>query len=467
VTPGFLSRYTWSEAALRVKASAGISNAGGGKVGRGFLSGLIWGAILSGSVLIIASNVADYTSLSLPKPEVEAVQMPEGSRFDENRPESQPSIPQTEDRPAGDVAPEPVPPQPPAPAAPLADTSSAAQPETSVPEPGLQAPAISAEPGMSVAQDDAVLPSPAAAPPTVPSADLAPVPEAEVEADAEAAPETGPSPVTDAPPAALPGAPPTLRLPVPEIENLAPGVTTDRLPRIGAGDTASVEAAPQQPAIERFAQPFLNDAGSPLMALVLLVTPDSPEPNGLAGFPVPLTLAIDPTVEDAAALGAAVRAAGHEVALLAPLPEGAAPSDVEVVFQSYLSTLPEAVAVLDTPDARLQESRPLATQVVDILAAPGLGMITYAKGLNAALQIADSADVPATLVFREFDDGARDAAAMKRFLDQGAFRASQDGKVVMIGVLRPETLTAVTEWALGNRAATVALAPVSATLTAR
>ncbi len=203
------------------------------------------------------------------------------------------------------------------------------------------------------------------------------------------------------------------------------------------------------------------------MALVLVVTPDSPDPAGLAGFPVPLTLGIDATLPNATAFGAATRDAGLEVAMMTPLPDGAAPSDVEVAFQAFLSALPEAVAVLDMPDGRLQDSRPLTSQVVEILAEPGMGLITYAKGLNSALQIADRADVPASLVFREFDDGTRDGAAMKRFLDQGAFRAAQDGKVVMVGQLRPETLTAVTEWALGNRAATVALAPVSAVLTAR
>ncbi len=205
---------------------------------RGFLSGLIWGAVVSGAILVVASKVADFTSLTQPTPDVEAVDLPEGSGFQQNRPESQPNVPQTETRPEGDASPAPVAPQAPTATAPVADTTPAPQPEASMPEAGLQAPVIGAESDIAVAREDAVLPTPAAAPPVVPSTDLAPVPESDVTPEAET------SPVTDIPPSTLPGAPQGLRLPVPEIENLAPGVSTDRLPRIGAADRGRAGCSP-------------------------------------------------------------------------------------------------------------------------------------------------------------------------------------------------------------------------------
>ena len=52
----------------------------------------------------------------------------------------------------------------------------------------------------------------------------------------------------------------------------------------------------------------------------------------------------------------------------------------------------------------------------------------------------------------------------KRFLDQAAFRSKQDGAVFLVAEARPETISAIAEWALGTRAAAVALAPVSAAL---
>ena len=91
-------------------------------------------------------------------------------------------------------------------------------------------------------------------------------------------------------------------------------------------------------------------------------------------------------------------------------------------------------------------------------------MITYSRGLNSAIQVAEREGVPAALVFREFDSNGQNGAAIKRFLDQAAFRAGQQVGVILVGHNRPETIKALLEWGLGNRANTVALAPVSAVL---
>ncbi len=297
-------------------------------------------------------------------------------------------------------------------------------------------------------------------------------PEAEEVAESD---ETGEAPEADDGPAAL-------RLPVPEIENLAPGasVLTDRLPRIGDGaattpdadaalDAPDAPAAPGAvPALTAYAIPFDAPEGTPLLSVLLLDPgPGRPDPQLLQDFPVPLTIGLDPTLPGAAEALAAYRRAGVEVAVLAPLPDGAAPADVEQAFQVYLKALPETVAVLDVPEARMQENRARAAQVAEILKATGHGMITFERGLNSGLQVVRAEGVAAEAVFREFDDGGRNVAAMKRFLDLGAFRAAQQDGVLMTGVMRPETLTALAEWTLGNRAASVTLAPASALLRSR
>ena len=56
---------------------------------------------------------------------------------------------------------------------------------------------------------------------------------------------------------------------------------------------------------------------------------------------------------------------------------------------------------------------------------------------------------------------------MRRFLDQAAFRAAQEeAGVIMMGRVRPDTISALLLWGLQDRASRVALAPVSAILKA-
>ena len=449
-------------------------------MGRGFLSGIIWGALVSLIVLVVASRFGGVMDLKLPAPEAEAVNVPAGSEFNQERPDAPPVLPATEGRPGSSETPAVGTPEP-APASPtLPETSPAATPETgAVDETGLGAPEVAVAPEIALGGDGdggggtaAAVPEQAVAQPAAPIVDVVPEPEtAALSPETGAAPEAAstPQPDVDAPPVTLPDAPQGLRLPVPEIENMAPGVTTDRLPRIGAApETPELDAGPDLatgPAISRNAVAFENTGNNPLVSLILIdVGADRLDIATLSDFPAPLSVAIDPTTPDAAEVMALYRAAGVEVVILTPLPEGASPADVEVAFQSFFSTVPEAVAVLDLPEALLQNSRPRAAQVVEILAETGHGLITYSKGLNAGLQIASSAGVPAATVFRDIVAGSDDAAMMKRFLDQGAFRAGQDGAVILVGEARAETLSALAEWLLGSRAASVTLAPVSAAI---
>ncbi len=227
----------------------------------------------------------------------------------------------------------------------------------------------------------------------------------------------------------------------------------------------SAEGENTPPAIERYSTPFEQTGDGPLLAIVLRDDPARrPGAEALSALPIPVTVAIDPMLEDAAEVAALYKAAGIEIALTADLPDTAQPSDVEVAFGVYLRNLPQTVAVMDRPDGALQESRPRAIQVVEILKETGHGLLTYEKGLNSGLQIAAQEDLAAATVFRAFDDGERNVSGMKRFLDQAAFQAGLAAPVIVEGVMRPETLQALSEWALGQRAGQVTIAPLSAAL---
>ncbi|MBE2278578.1 MAG: divergent polysaccharide deacetylase family protein, partial [Rhodobacteraceae bacterium] len=249
--------------------------------------------------------------------------------------------------------------------------------------------------------------------------------------------------------------------PVPALD----GGEASRLPAIGAAEDSA--AMPSDRPIDLYARPFDNPAGKPVYAVILI---DTGEPAldraALAALPFPVTFALDPLDPEAPARAAIYRAAGQEVVMLATgVPRGGTASDVAVAFQTMDQALPEAVAVMDLPERRFQADRPLAALVVPAVGDGGRGIVSWDEGLNAADQVARREDVPAALVFRALDGDDESAPVIRRYLDRAAFKAVQDGQVVVVGHTRPRTVAALTEWALEGRAGTVALAPVTAVLT--
>ncbi|ABD54798.1 divergent polysaccharide deacetylase family protein [Jannaschia sp. CCS1] len=220
------------------------------------------------------------------------------------------------------------------------------------------------------------------------------------------------------------------------------------------------------PAIQAFAAPFDGAGDRPLMAVVLIDEPESQiDIETLTRFTFPVAFAVDPLHPDGAARAAAYREAGFEVVILgAMVPDGATAVDTEVALMAALADLPEAVAVIDTPEGRIQGDRPVLDAMVGALADSGHGLVAFPRGLNAAEQSASRAGVPGATVFRYLDGEDERATVITRFLSRAAFAAAQEGTVVVVGRTRPDTVTALFSWALGGRSEAVALAPLSATL---
>ncbi|MDZ4136478.1 MAG: divergent polysaccharide deacetylase family protein, partial [Paracoccaceae bacterium] len=286
----------------------------------------------------------------------------------------------------------------------------------------------------------------------------------------EVADSPEPEPEPESAIAAAPEAVSILR-PTPGLGGAVNGVTTDRLPRIGdapAPEPEPVAAADNEmvPPLVRFARPFENPSGKPLFAIVLIDTggPDL-DRTALAALPFPVTFAIDPTAPDAATAAAIYREAGQEVIMLATgIPQGATAGDLEVTFQAHAAALPEAVAVIDLESAGFQNDRALASQVVPVIKGQGRGLLTWDKGLNAGDQVARRNGLASGLIFRRLDAEDEPATTQRRYLDRAAFKAAQEGRVTVVGKTRPKTVAALLEWTLEGRAASVALAPVSAVL---
>lgn len=220
-------------------------------------------------------------------------------------------------------------------------------------------------------------------------------------------------------------------------------------------------------ALAEFASSVELSGGKPLMSVILI------DDGSLAGSDAALaelgfqvTIALDPAAEGAAEAMAGYRAAGIEVIALAEVPAGAQVVDAEVNLEAGFAALSEAIGLLDLGQAGLQRNPELAAVAMARLAQDGRGFVTLSSGLNGGLRAADEADVPAVAVYRDLDAEDQDARVIRRFLDQSAFRARQQGSVVLVGRVRADTISALTLWSTANQDGQVELAPVSAVLLA-
>lgn len=385
---------------------------------------------------------------------------------------------------------------------PLADTQSAPQPQPETPDVAMTAPESGESGGTtSSASADAPVPTTPEAPaPDAPEApELAPgsitsnpaqpaqpdvggdgafetpadTPE-DTPAETPAAPaEDAPAPQTDVTPSAESGEQPageeqSLLKSTGNLDEKFPQHESTRLPTVDSSTSAAASAPVAARPFDMNAVAFAAVADKPMMSIVLIDEGESDiPPEALADFPYPLSIAVNTLAPDVAERVATYRKMGFEILAMVDLPAEAAPSDVEVALTAHLKVIPQAVAVMEGVGDGLQGSKPLSDQVTAVLASTGHGLLMHQKGLDTARKLASREGVPAATVFRDFDSKGQTASVMRRFLDQAAFKADQEGGVIMVGRLREETLSALLVWGLQDRAGTVALAPVTATIRAK
>ena len=235
-----------------------------------------------------------------------------------------------------------------------------------------------------------------------------------------------------------------------------------------AVETATAEPT-TEPALAQFAVEFDNSERRPLMSIVLMDGGEalSEGPIGLEAlqsFPYKLSFAVDASLPDAAERAEAYRARGLEVLALIDLPANLTAADTEVALSAALASVPGSVAVLEGAGEGLQGSKDMSDQVSEILKDTGHGIIWQPKGLDTAQKLAAREGVASETLFRDFDNNNQTPRTIRRFLDQAAFKAGQNGSVVMVGRVRPDTISALVVWGLQDRATRVAVAPVSAVL---
>ncbi|MBO28921.1 MAG: hypothetical protein CML61_09235 [Rhodobacteraceae bacterium] len=328
-----------------------------------------------------------------------------------------------------------------------------------------------------VQRDDlpAAQPDPVArpeAPEATEEAEEAEAPEQTAGETADVAPEPAPEIALVAPEVTAPETPPATgpqigRPATSLVEREESEAAPDAVP--AETETAPSEAGADPRPITRYAVDFEPEPDKPLMSIVLIddgqsLTGGEAGLAALRSFPYPVTFAVDATLEDAGERMRAFRDEGFEVLAMVDLPEGADARDAETTFATALARVPEAVGVLEGTEGGFQGSRETSDQVSQILADTGLGLVTQDRGLNTMPKLARKQGVPAYPIFRDFDSKDQTPTVIRRFLDGAAFKARQEGGVIMLGRLRPDTISALLLWGLQDRASKVSLAPVSAVL---
>ncbi len=327
--------------------------------------------------------------------------------------------------------------------APSANTQSAAMPEVSdnisvSPEtPEATSPA---SPELTL-ESDPVLPSPAVPAPVEPETELAP---------------TTPQGI--------------VRKAAPGKTISSPNVAVDRLPSIGS----ATEPEPEEPAqvegkaLDVNAEPAEIIVGKPMVSLVLRdIGGGGVDISAWKDVNFPVTFAIDPVRPDAVEVARAYREAGFEVVLLASgLPEGATPKDLEIAMGEYLTRVPVAVALMTDITAPKPFPQSLVKQLIAIADDSGHGVVTGGKGLGATSQVRAGSDVPVVEVSRVLDAGGEDAATQRRLLDRAGFDATQSGSAVLFAHTYPWTFVTLLEWGLTGGSDQAQMVPLSAVLKA-
>ncbi|MDE9450588.1 divergent polysaccharide deacetylase family protein [Aliiroseovarius sp. Z3] len=438
---------------------------------KGFLSGVLAGTVVSVLGLgVVSLQLAPVQPTPVDPPAADQ----DVATPDADIPQA---TPQTEDAPvANDTPPDAIS----APDTPANMETTEATPDADVPVADAPAPPpdpVVPESDAPVETDAPPAPPPEDAPQSAEQIPEEQTPEGDVSGEAgDDAAEAGETVEPDLPKSIpdLANTPQIKSDPVAPIGDLAEGVTTNRLPTIDQPTTddaadpsgdGPVLADTSALAIDQNAAAFTNPEGRPLMSVVLLDQGAARQSLGdLNNLPFPVTFVVDAGAPNAAQAINFYRDAGAEVLIVPAMPTNATPSDAEVIFQAQAGLLDQAVGVFMAEESGFQGNSQLAAQISEILVASGHGLVSEPQGLNTGHKTALKNGVAAGVVFRELDGEGEDGKVMRRFLDNAAFKAGQENGVIMLGRAQAETLQALIEWNLGNRAKSVAMAPVSALL---
>jgi len=219
------------------------------------------------------------------------------------------------------------------------------------------------------------------------------------------------------------------------------------------------------------------DLDQPLISFLLLdVGTQGVSQSELLRQTMPIAFAVDGSRSDAGRVSGDYRDAGFEVVAMVSqadvdaLIDGAGSNgwldqtQTRTVLQSYLTAMPDALALLDAPSAKLQKNRRFFGPVFETLAVGGQGVLSYKGGISSAGAAAKAAGLKFGLVSKYIGETEKNMDATVRVINRAALEAAQDGAAIIMAVATPENLDAIKTWGGSSAATKVTIAPLSSSM---
>jgi len=212
----------------------------------------------------------------------------------------------------------------------------------------------------------------------------------------------------------------------------------------------------------------LVELDSPIMSFVLLDLGTQGVPQAeLLRQTLPVAYALDGSRSDAPRVAGDYRDAGFEVVAMLSQSDvdgliiGSQAADVA---RAYLDAVPDALALIDAPKAKLQKSRRFFGPVLEVLSIGGHGVLSYKGGLSSANSAARSAGLKFGSITRYIGETEKNLDAIARIINRGVLDATQDGAAIILAAATPENLAAIAKWVDSSAATKVTIAPLSSTM---
>ncbi|GEM_PF-2848221 len=248
------------------------------------------------------------------------------------------------------------------------------------------------------------------------------------------------------------------------------GGGSSRLPSVSSGGTAAVDEAPIVKDTTMFAANANAkiDLDTGFISIILVdIGSAGVSQSALLRQTFPFAFAIDGTRSDAGRVAGDYRATGFEVVAFLnekQVQDITLPDQVADIVNANLSAMPQALAIVDAPSARLQKDRRLFGFMLEAASKESPAILTYKGGLNSASNAAHDAGLQSGVISRYLDETITNSSTVSRAIDRATIDASKNGATIIMAAATPAVIKGIKDWSETSGASKVEFVPVSSAI---